>query len=52
MFVLFVDDFEEHMHAAAERGADLFQVPCVQKDCPAWALMYADGLALSANTMA
>ena len=50
LFGLFVDDFEEHMHAAAERGADL-QVPCIQ-DCPVWALMYADDLALMANTMA
>jgi hypothetical protein len=47
LFVLFVDDFEEHMQAAAERGADL-QVPCIQ-DCPVWALMYADDLALTAN---
>lgn len=50
---LFVDDFEEHMHAAAEREADL-QVPCIQ-ECPVWALwalMYADDLALAANTMA
>jgi hypothetical protein len=50
LFGLFVDDFEEHMHATAERGADL-QVPCIQ-DCPVLAIMYADDLALTANTMA